>query len=43
MDPSSIIVIAGIATLVIERIFSWIVKIKHSTCCGCDLEMQKMD
>ena len=40
MDPSTIVVIVGIATLLIERIFTWSTRIKHSTCCGCDLEME---
>jgi len=41
MDPSSIVVIVGVVTLVIERFFAWGIRIKHSACCGCDLEMEK--
>jgi hypothetical protein len=32
MDPIQISMLIGISTLIIERFFSWIQKIKHSKC-----------
>ena len=34
VDPVSITLLAGIATLLIERLFKWLEKIKKSKCCG---------
>ena len=41
MDPSSIVVLVGITTLLIERICKWAMKIKNSTCCCCGVEMKE--
>ena len=43
MDPSSIVLIVGISTLLIERVFKLSMKIKNSTCCCCGVEMNKSD
>jgi hypothetical protein len=40
MDPSTVIIIIGLATLIIERGFSWAIKIKKSHCFGMDIEMK---
>lgn len=40
MDPSTVIIIVGLATLIIERGFSWGLKIKKSHCLGMDIEMK---
>lgn len=40
MDPSTVIIIIGVATLIIERSFSWGIKIKKSQCCGNTVEMK---
>ena len=40
MEPSSIVVLVGIATLLIERICKWAMKIKNSSCC-CGVEMKE--
>ena len=40
MEPSSILIIIGVATLLIERGFSWALKIKKSNCCCVDIEMK---
>jgi hypothetical protein len=32
MDPINISILIGISTLIIERFFSWMQKIKHSKC-----------
>ncbi len=43
MDPSSIVLLVGIGTLLIERVFKWFMKIKNSTCCCCGVEMNKSE
>lgn len=41
MEPTSIMIIVGLVTLIIERIFDWSLKIKKSTCCGLvNIEMK---
>lgn len=37
MDTQSIIIIVGLTTLIIERIFSCINRIRTSKCCGGEL------
>ena len=40
MDPTSIAILIGLATLVVERIFSVANKIKSSKCCGGSIEFK---
>lgn len=40
MEPTTIIIIIGLITLLIERGFSWAIKIKKSECCGTKVEMK---
>lgn len=40
MDPSTVIIIVGLTTLIIERCFSWGIKIKKSNCFGVEVEMK---
>jgi len=40
MEPSTILIIIGLATLIVERSFAWALKIKRSNCCGNQIEMQ---
>lgn len=40
MDPNLIVLIVGLTGLVIERIFSWALKIKHSNCFGIEIERE---
>lgn len=42
IDATSIALIAGIATLVVERLFSYLGKIKKSSCMGgcCKMETE---
>lgn len=37
VDPVSITLLAGITTLLIERLFKWLEKLKKSKCCGSEL------
>jgi len=41
MDPSTIALLVGLGTLIIERLYTWIMKIKSSKCCGGDIEFQQ--
>ncbi len=43
MEPATIIIIIGFATLVIERIASWAMKIKSSKCMGTEIEMVSVE
>jgi hypothetical protein len=40
MDPSMVLIIIGVTTLIVERSFSWALKIKKSNCCGNTIEMK---
>lgn len=40
MEPGITIALIGIASLIIERCFSWSLKIKKSKCCGNVVEMK---
>lgn len=40
MDPVTIGLLIGLATLVIERIYAWAKKIKKSECCGTKIEIR---
>lgn len=43
MEASTIVVIAGLASLLVERLFSYLRKIKRSKCCGCtEIEMNEI-
>lgn len=37
MEPASIVIIVGLATLLVERIFSWANRIRSSKCCGGEI------
>lgn len=39
MDPATIALIVGLATLIIERAFTWAQRIKKSSCCGGTVEL----
>lgn len=43
-DPTSILLLIGLGTLIVERIYSAVVKaaphIKKSSCCGSSIEMR---
>lgn len=41
MDPATISLIVGVAILVLERGFSFINRIRKSTCCGNTVEMRE--
>lgn len=43
MDPASIAILIGVATLLIERTYSFTNKIKKSKCCGNEIEMKNSD
>lgn len=43
MEPGTIIIVIGLATLIVERVFSLSMKIKKSTCCGGSIEMEMDD
>jgi hypothetical protein len=34
MDPTTIAILIGLGTLLIERTFKYLYKIKYSSCCG---------
>lgn len=34
MDPISLSILIGLSTLIVERGFTWAIKIKKSTCCN---------
>lgn len=40
MEPSTILIIIGLATLIVERGFLWALKIRKSECCGNIVEMK---
>ena len=40
MDITTITLIVGFSTLIIERIFSWALKVKKSECFGASVTMQ---
>ena len=41
LDPVTISIIVGLVTLVIERVYKYIKKIKRSKCCGnTEIEMK---
>lgn len=40
MEPSTILIIIGLATLIVERSFAYALKIKKSNCCGNTIEMK---
>jgi hypothetical protein len=39
MDPNTIIILVGFGSLFIERLFTWMRRIKKSECCGASVEM----
>ncbi len=39
MEPNTIIILVGVGTLLIERVFTWMRRIKKSECCGAKVEM----
>lgn len=39
MDPASIVIIVGLVTIMVERVFSWSLKVKKSKCMGAEVEM----
>lgn len=41
MDTNTIIILVGFGGIVIERIFSWAMKIKKSKCLGGEVEMKE--
>lgn len=41
MEPNTIIIIVGFTTIFIERVFTWMMRIKKSDCCGAHLEMRE--
>lgn len=40
IDITTISILAGIITLLIERMFAWMNKIKKSSCCGSEIERE---
>lgn len=43
LDSVSISLIIGLATLVVERIFAYVKKIKQSNCCGSSIVRDTTD
>jgi hypothetical protein len=43
MDASTIALLIGVATLLIERGFKWALRIKRSRCCGAEIEMRDVE
>ena len=41
MEPGTILIIVGLSSLIVERIFSWATRIKKSSCCGSEIEMHE--
>ena len=41
MDAFTIVAVIGLATLVVERIATWSMKIKRSKCFGNEIEMRE--
>jgi len=39
MEPNTIILLVGLGTLIIERVFTWMRRIKKSECLGAKIEM----
>ncbi len=39
MEPNTIIILVGFGSLLIERVFTWMRRIKKSECCGGKIEM----
>lgn len=39
MEPTTLVIIIGLTTLLVERSFAWAIKIKKSECCGNKIEM----
>lgn len=39
MEPSTIIIVVGLVTLIVERVFSLTMRIKKSNCCGNEIVM----
>lgn len=42
LDPATITIIAGLATLLVERGFTWLGKIRKSSCCGNLIELDDL-
>ena len=41
LDPATISIIVGLVTLVVERVYAYLIKIKKSKCCGnTEIEMK---
>lgn len=40
VEPTTIIIIIGLVTLLIERAFDWVRRIRYSECCGGKVEMK---
>lgn len=41
MDPASIVIIVGLLTIMVERVFAWSLKVKKSSCMGAEVEMME--
>lgn len=41
MEAQNIVVIAGVATLLLDRLFACLRRVKKSKCCGSEIEMAK--
>ncbi len=39
MEPNTIIILVGLGTLLVERVFTWMRRIKKSECCGAKVEL----
>jgi hypothetical protein len=39
MEPNTIIILVGLGTLLIERVFTWMLRVKKSECCGAKVEL----
>lgn len=41
LEPSTVVLIVGLATLLVERLFSWGMKVKSSHCMGNEIVMKE--
>jgi hypothetical protein len=41
MEAQNIVVIAGVATLLLDRLFACLRRVRKSKCCGSEIELSK--
>lgn len=41
MDPTSIVLIIGLCTLIVNELAKSLIRVKHSKCWGVDIEMDE--